>query len=69
MIGLPPTIEVLVSPTGQSTVRTAGFAGAGCREASRFLEQALGQVTAEQLTAEFHQRQDLRQHEQNPQQG
>lgn len=57
-----PTVELLVSPTGQSTVRTRGFAGASCREASRFLEQALGHARAEQLTAEFFQGQDL--HEQ-----
>ena len=54
-----PTIEVLVSPAGQSTLRTSGFAGPSCREASRALEQALGLVQAEQLTPEFHQRQDL----------
>lgn len=53
----PGTIEVLVSPTGQSTVQTRGFAGASCREASRFLERALGDVRAEQLTAEFFQAQ------------
>ena len=33
---------------------TKGFAGASCREASKALEQALGQSTSEQLTAEFH---------------
>jgi hypothetical protein len=49
------TIEIIVSPQGQSRIETKGFVGAECREASRFLEQALGQQTSEQLTAEFHQ--------------
>ena len=49
------TIEITVNPKGEATVRTMGFAGGECREASRFLEQALGTRTAETLTAEFHQ--------------
>jgi hypothetical protein len=48
-------IEIVVSPQGEARVQTKGFAGASCQEASRFLEQALGQRTKEQLTAEFHQ--------------
>ena len=48
-------IEIVVNPKGEATVRTRGFAGAECREASRFVEQALGRRTAETLTAEFHQ--------------
>jgi hypothetical protein len=48
------TIEIIVSPQGQTKIETKGFAGAECREASKFLEQALGQQAGEQLTAEFH---------------
>jgi hypothetical protein len=51
------TIEIIVSPQGESTVQTKGFVGPSCRDASRFIEQALGQKTAEALTAEFHQTQ------------
>lgn len=51
------TIEITVDPQGRATVRTRGFAGPECREASRFLERALGAATAEKLTAEFHQNQ------------
>ena len=49
------TIEITVDPKGQSKVETKGFTGGECREASRFLEQALGTRSAETLTAEFHQ--------------
>ncbi len=48
-------IEITVDPKGEATVQTRGFAGGECREASRFVEQAIGQRTAETLTAEFHQ--------------
>ncbi len=48
-------IEIIVSPTGQAQVITKGFAGSNCREASRFIELALGKSTQEQLTSEFYQ--------------
>ena len=51
------TIEIVVSPIGQTRVETKGFTGSQCRAASRFIEQALGRRTSEQLTSECHQRQ------------
>jgi hypothetical protein len=54
-------IEVVVSPTGETTVQTRGYAGADCLEASRFLEQALGAATADRKTAEFYQNQSAQQ--------
>lgn len=50
-------IQIVVSPAGKSSVETKGFAGAECRDASKFIEQALGKQTGEQLKAEFHQTQ------------
>ncbi|HJN07436.1 MAG TPA: DUF2997 domain-containing protein [Pirellulaceae bacterium] len=47
-------IEVIVSPQGNASVTTKGFAGNECRNASRDLEAALGSSTSETLTAEFH---------------
>jgi hypothetical protein len=52
---MPRIIEVTVSPTGEATVQTRGYAGADCLQASKFLEQALGVTTAEGKTAEYHQ--------------
>ena len=49
------TIELIVSPTGETRVQTRGYSGGNCRAASRFLEEALGERTSERLTAEFHQ--------------
>ena len=51
------TIEVIVSPTGQTTVQTRGFSGSSCKTASAALEKALGVRTSEQLTSEFYQSQ------------
>jgi hypothetical protein len=48
------TIRVLISPEGKVTVDTKGFSGASCREASKFIEEALGTRIDEKLKAEFH---------------
>jgi hypothetical protein len=61
------TIEITISPKGESKVETKGFRGGECREASRFVEQALGQRTAETLTAEFYQGQQTAQERTQPQ--
>ena len=48
-------IEVVVSPQGETTIQTKGFAGSDCLQASKFLEQALGVTCQNQLTAEYYQ--------------
>jgi hypothetical protein len=48
-------IEITIGADGSTKVETKGFSGSTCREASRFVEQAVGQVTAETLTSEYHQ--------------
>jgi len=49
------TIEIIVTPSGQTSLQTLGFTGASCQQASRFLEEALGQKTSDRRTAEFYQ--------------
>ena len=56
-----PIIEITVSPAGDVTVQTKGFAGPSCREASQFIEQALGERMTERLTGEFYQTQSTQQ--------
>ncbi len=46
-------IELIVSPDGSTRLETKGFAGSQCQQASRFLEQTLGQKQSEQMTADF----------------
>lgn len=55
------TIEIIVTATGETTVQTRGFQGSSCRDASRFIEKALGQKIGEQLTPEFYQTQPVEQ--------
>ena len=49
------TIEIIVAPNGQTRVETKGFVGGDCRQASQFIERALGQQTDELLKSEFYQ--------------
>ena len=48
------TIQLVVARDGSSRLETHGFAGDACRDASRFLEEALGVRMSESLTPEFH---------------
>lgn len=54
-------IEIIVSPTGETRLETKGFSGEECKEASKFVEQALGNRQRERLTAEFHQNHENKQ--------
>ena len=55
------TIKIIIGPRGETRVETRGFTGPECRQASSFIEQALGTRTAEALTAEFYQGQQATQ--------
>ena len=48
------TIEITVSPKGETQVETKGFAGNECRDASKFIESALGKSVGETLKPEFY---------------
>jgi hypothetical protein len=56
----PKSIEITISPTGETKVETRGFNGGSCRDASRFIEQALGEKATEQMTAEFYEHSSAR---------
>ncbi len=58
------TIEIIVTKDGKTSVQTTGFGGASCRDASRFIEQAMGTRVGEEVTAEFYQSEELRQTQQ-----
>jgi hypothetical protein len=48
------TIQVVVSPKGETKIETFGFTGSSCQDATRALEQALGAKTEETLTGEYY---------------
>lgn len=59
---MPQIIEVVISPQGETRVETKGFTGSSCRQASQFLEQALGATASETLTAEFYEQEAASNH-------
>ena len=50
-------IEITVSPEGAVSIKTTGFTGKSCKDATRELERALGVTSKETLLPEFHQQQ------------
>ncbi len=49
------TITVTVAPDGSVSVETAGYKGSSCKQASEFIEKALGAKTGETLKPEYYQ--------------
>ncbi len=49
-------IEITVSPEGSVSIKTAGFAGSSCKDATRDLERALGVAGRESLLPEYFNR-------------
>ena len=47
-------IEITVSPEGATSIKTSGFIGGSCRDATRDIERALGVAGRESLLPEFH---------------
>ena len=48
------TIEIIVTPNGQTSVQTKGFTGTECRQASEFIETALGRQIARAAHKQFY---------------
>ena len=46
-------IEITVRPDGSVSIKTTGFTGSSCRDATRELERALGMSGRESLLPEF----------------
>ncbi len=49
------TIMVVIEK-GKAQVRTEGFVGPACRDATAQLEKAMGMTVSDETTPEFHQR-------------
>ena len=48
-------IEITVSPEGTTSIKTSGFTGSSCKDATRDLERALGVAGRETLQPEYFQ--------------
>lgn len=51
---MSPKITVTISPTGETSIETAGFRGASCQGATRALVAALGLVLQDRPTPDFY---------------
>ncbi len=51
------TIEITVTPEGATSIKTSGFTGSSCRDATRDIERALGVAGKESLLPEYFQQQ------------
>jgi hypothetical protein len=49
-------IEITVSPEGATSIKTTGFTGSSCKDATRDLERALGVAGRESLLPEYFNR-------------
>ena len=57
------TIEITVKASGEIQIDAVGFKGADCDRATKFLEEALGQVSGKERKPEYLQASQLaRQH-------
>lgn len=48
-------IEIKISPTGDVSFTVKGVKGARCVDETRFLEEAIGEVTEREKTAEYYE--------------
>ena len=53
---MKPTIEIIISPTGEITIDAVGFKGADCEKATKFLEEALGVMRGRTRKADYYTR-------------
>ena len=53
---MKPHIEIIVSPMGDISIDALGFKGADCEKATRFMEEALGNVAIRNRKPEHRQR-------------
>jgi Protein of unknown function (DUF2997). len=48
------SITIIVKPDGKTVVETTGYYGTSCKDASKFIEQALGQRQTETIKPEYY---------------
>jgi len=51
---MKPTIEIIISPSGEVIIDALGFKGADCEHATQYLEQALGVVRQKDRKPDYH---------------
>lgn len=49
-----PELEIVITPQGKIEIEVKGVQGPGCKELTRALEDALGEVDARELKPEYY---------------
>ncbi|MEX0774653.1 MAG: DUF2997 domain-containing protein [Phycisphaeraceae bacterium] len=57
-------MEIIITPTGQTTLQTKGYWGGQCQDASRSFEHALGITESDVKTADYYRQSQQQQLEQ-----
>ena len=60
----PRSIEVIVNVDGSLVIEAVGFKGPACDKATRFLEEALGQIASKQRKPSFGERNNIQRQQQ-----
>jgi hypothetical protein len=55
-----PRIIIDYGPSGEIEVKTEGFKGAKCREATKMIEAALGATVSDEATSEMYETENTR---------
>jgi hypothetical protein len=56
-------IDIDIGPDGSIAIDAVGFSGPDCEEATRFLEEALGETISRQEKPEYRQRATVQRHQ------
>ena len=54
------TIEMVVSPTGETKITVSGVKGSSCKALTKGLENLLGPVLSRQETADMYEQEELK---------
>ena len=58
------SIDVIINTDGSLVIDAVGFKGAACDKATRFLEEALGQIATKQRKPSYNERNQTKQQQQ-----
>jgi hypothetical protein len=50
-----PSIEITISPTGETKIDAVGYTGRSCADATKAIEKAIGKTASDERKAEYSQ--------------
>lgn len=58
---MPTKLTITVSPEAETKIEVSGVTGSGCKALTKPIEDALGTVTSDKQTADYHKQPQQRQ--------